>query len=499
MLVRTAARERHNLRWLLLVPPTLVVIEWLGRTMALGGRSRYALIGLAVLIVIARPVKILVDRWVGPGVFAIEVPILLMLVSTLVWRQRTATQLSDNPLDSAAQVRVICVSLALLLGAFALLSAPKEQATPRQRLTTGPFRVYLVYIGVVVIGAPISLKPFLTMYRAVELVAGCVVLLGAYRALGNAAARRIEATIYWFTVAIIASVWVGRVLWPARALERPEDLATPVKWSLVGVYPNLAANSLGALAALLAIWSLARFMNPRRYAGRRWAALLLTVVGVTTTIAAQYRTGYVAIVTAALVVFWLRQRTVFVLLIIATVFTIASSPSLVRTAEPYVLRGQTTKEAQQLSGRTDYWSHAIPVWEKSPVFGRGLWTASRYEVLEPLGLDTTAAVHSTWVEALVGTGIAGLSLLALCVLMTLGRAWRVARASSWAPIGPLALMVLLTVRSLTGNLFESFGHEQLVFLAIALAIEDRSVRRSVGLSPEVAGTGEAGTLAVSAS
>jgi hypothetical protein len=40
-------------------------------------------------------------------------------------------------------------------------------------------------------------------------------------------------------------------------------------------------------------------------------------------------------------------------------------------------------------------------------------------------------------------------------------------------------MVMLTVRSLTGNLFESFGHEQLVFLAIVLALEDRQVRRSI--------------------
>jgi hypothetical protein len=30
----------------------------------------------------------------------------------------------------------------------------------------------------------------------------------------------------------------------------------------------------------------------------------------------------------------------------------------------------------------------------------------------------------------------------------------------------------LTVRSLTGNLFESFGQEQLIFLALILAIED---------------------------
>ncbi len=433
----------------------------------------YALIVLAVVVVVARPIKIFFDRRVGPGAIAVEIPVLFMLMSTLVWRQRGADALAYNPLDSAAELRVVCVGLALLLGGFALISPSRPEATPRRRLTTLPFRVYLGYVAVVVLGVPVSVKPFLTSYRAVELVAGCIVLLGAYRALGNAAARRIEATIYWFTVALVASVWVGRLIDPSRALARPTSTSVPLKWELTGVYPTQAANSVGALGALLAIWSLSRYMNRRRYGGRRSVALLLTLGGVATTIAAQYRTGYVAIVAAALLVFWLRQRALFVVVVASAIFVIAWSPSVIDTAQPYVLRGQSPEEAGHLSGRTEYWSNAVHVWERSPIVGRGLWTASRYEVLAPLGLEDTAAVHSTWVEALVGTGVAGLTLLITCVLMTLRRAWRVARASPWAPIGPLAIMVVLTIRSLTGNLFESFGHEQLVFLAIVLALEDR--------------------------
>jgi O-antigen ligase len=477
--LKVGPRERGQALWLLALPFAVAFIVWLARTMAFGGRSRYALIGLAVFAVVARPIWIVVARKAGPAALNVEVPLVLLLASTLVWRTRGATALATNPLDSAAQLRIAMVAAAALLGFFAFFSPPRPEATPRERLTTLPFRLYLAYLAVVIVGIPFSVKPLLTSYRALELAVGCIVLLGAYRALGNAAARRIEATIYWFSIALLGSVWIGRFLDPARALARPTDTAVPLKWELQGVYPSMAANTVGALGALVAIWSLSRYFNPRRYGGRRWVALALTLGGVVSIIAAQYRTGYLAFTAGALVIFWLRKRSLFVVLLATAILILAWSPSLIGSAQPYVLRGQTTQEASQLSGRVDFWSAAVPVWERSPVVGRGLWTASRYEVLAPLGFDTTASVHSTWVEALVGTGVLGLGLLLASVLETLRRAWKAARASPWAPIGPLALMVMLTVRSLTGNLFESFGHEQLVFLAIVLALEDRRVRRTL--------------------
>ena len=267
--MKVAGRERADLRWLVLLPPALLLILWLARTMAFGGKSRYALIGLAVFVVVARPIKIFLGRRMDPGAIAIEIPVLLLLVSTLVWRERSAGELAANPLDSAGLVRVTCIAIAMLLGGLALMSPARPGVTPRHRLTTLPFRLYLCYIGVVIVGTPGSVKPFLTSYRAVELIAGCVVLLGAYQAFGNAAARRIEATIYWFTVALVASVWVGRFIDPAAALQRPLNTAVPLKWELTGVFPVQAANTVGALGALLAIWSLARYMNPRQYRGRR--------------------------------------------------------------------------------------------------------------------------------------------------------------------------------------------------------------------------------------
>ena len=97
--------------------------------------------------------------------------------------------------------------------------------------------------------------------------------------------------------------------------------------------------------------------------------------------------------------------------------------SLVGEVEPYALRGQTPEEARELSSRLDYWSAALPVWRESPLIGKGLLTGTRFEVLAPLGLTFTSGIHSTWVEALVGTGVIGLALVSLSFLITFKRAF----------------------------------------------------------------------------
>jgi hypothetical protein len=56
--------------------------------------------------------------------------------------------------------------------------------------------------------------------------------------------------------------------------------------------------------------------------------------------------------------------------------------------------GRHNDTGQGLSSRVDWWGAAIPVWRTSPLLGRGL-TGTRFEVLEPLGEDTTSSIHST--------------------------------------------------------------------------------------------------------
>jgi O-antigen ligase len=118
-----------------------------------------------------------------------------------------------------------------------------------------------------------------------------------------------------------------------------------------------------------------------------------------------------------------------------------------------------------------FWELAIPVWKESPLIGRGLLTASRFEVLEAAGLGQISTIHGTWIEALVGTGIVGTALLAGSVLVT----WRRAFAEALRVNGrllPIVIMTIVSVQSVTGSDFAVFGLSTMLFMAVALSLKD---------------------------
>jgi hypothetical protein len=429
-------------------------------------------LSLAALAVGVPTVRAILGRHVRPGFIAVEAPVLLLLLSTLVFRGRSADELAYNPLDAAAQFRVLCVALALMLGALALISRP-HAAPSSGRPTSLPIRLYFLYVVVVFLGAPLSLSLALTGYRGVELLTGLIVMVGARRSVGDEAADRIGTILYWFTVGLLLSVWIGYVVAPDLAVGYLTNKEVPIDWQLSGVVPSISANGVGTLGVLVTFWSLARLRTlPSLSTVQRRLAYAVAGLGVSSLLFAQYRTGYVAFVIGLLVYLLFGRKWVLATLVVMVVLgAIVMGPSsLVKDAEPFALRGQTTEQASELSSRVEFWTAAIPVWQKSPLIGRGLLTATRFEVLAPLGFTDVSAIHSTWVEALVGTGVIGLALLGLSFLVTFRRAF--VRALRSGDLLPVLLLTVTAVRSITGNTFETFGHQALIFLWLALAMPD---------------------------
>ena len=446
-----------------------------GLAVAMDGPLRKGLLGLAVFVVVVIVGRVVIGNRLQPGFISVELPVLLLLLSTLVLRRRTTDELAYNPLDPAAQLRVLWVLLAAMLAGAALLSPRLPGTRQRPQMTSLPVRLYILYVVVTITGAIFSVNPFLTLYRSVELVTALAVAAGAYWAAGEGATRRMEAACYWFLVALVASVWIGVVVAPGSALVKPRTSPLPVQ--LVGVFPGMPSNGVGARAMILAVWSFARLVAWRGTGKRYRSALPLFLLGLVTLVLAQYRTGYVAVVVGIAVVLGMRRRGVTVVCAAVVAAILIGAPSVVETTQPYALRGQTTEEAKGLSSRFEWWHQALPVWEQSPVIGRGLLTASRFEVLAASGRQETSGIHSTWVEALVGTGIVGFGLLLSSVLVTLARARRAAREPGGA-ILPLALVTVFLIRSITGNALESFSFEFFVFLIIASSLPDRLVGRA---------------------
>lgn len=472
--IRFGLQPAHHLWTIALIVGPLLAIA-----LAAGGTARLVAGGGILLTLVAGLSS--AGGTVRDGVFSLEVPLVLLVLSTLVLRIRDAETLASNPLDSAGAVRVALAGLALLLGAHALLLS-ERRAGPVRRLTSRPFRIYLAYIAVVAIGAVLSSRPTLTSYRAFELLTGAVVIAGALQVVGRLAVKRTISLLYWSIVGLILTVWAGVLIAPSLALSPVGErfsFGAPLPWRIVGVMPVMSANFVGTVGVTLFLWSLAYWLREDRMGvgPRPFIAGSLTFLGLATLLAAQYRTGYAAALAGVGVLLLLRKRTGIAVLLLTVALTAGVSGVVSGSdVEGFVLRGQSAEVATGLTGRTIWWEEAIVVFRESPLIGGGLLTASRFEVLAELGATTTSTIHSTWIEALVGTGLAGASLVLVAFLVTFRRSWTEARS----PVGsvvPALLMTILLVRSLTANTFESFGLEALLFMTICVWMTDERVAR----------------------
>ena len=380
----------------------------------------------------------------------------LLLSSTFVWRARSTSALDSNPLDSAAILRVGLVSLAALL-AFVILLSPEYIA---RRIPT-PLRFLGAYVVVATLAAINSPLPLQALYRAFELGAGFLAILVALVLLGDQAGTVVVRLSMIAIGTIVGVIWVEAVLFPSRAWE---PINSVVPYQLQGFLPSYSSNAVGTFGALLAIWGLARTGTGRH---KVLIANATLAFGLVTLLAAQYRTGIIGFMVAGGIVAWYRRRGLFVVLLagLALLVMFVGVSALRAQTQSTFAKGQP-ELVGTLDSRTLYWHAAMPVIRERPLLGWGLNVASR-RVLVSLGDDNTSSIHSTWIEALLGTGIIGASMLALAFLTGLRHAWSARRH----PIGLAiaGMIVFLLVRSITGPTAELFDILFLIFAALAFA------------------------------
>jgi O-antigen ligase len=410
-----------------------------------------------------------------PGYLGIEVPAVLILISTLVWRLRDTTSLASQPLDAAGILRLATLGLGGMLGLLAILRGDVRGLVTRLR-GSRPLWIYVAYVGVVIVGITASSFPFLTLFRAANLVAMLLVIVGAYQTAGDEGIWRLEKVLLWFMIGHLASVWFWVVVSTHQALRHT---TSPFPYRIEGLFPAMSTDRIGEYGVILFFWGIASWIGigrDRVIRSRRGCAAL-SAFGAVCLLFAQYRTGYVAILVGLMVLLIVRRKWILIgaLAAVGAFAVVASSvfesiipgPSIAS----FLLRGQSFRLATKLSGRDALWSAAIPVWKHSPIIGNGLETASRFDVLAGLGRGFTATLHSTWIEALVGTGVLGTILIASCVILVAWRAFGL--AFHGGRLVPLLVVGTLIVRSATGTSFEAFSLESMLFLTMAMAVRKR--------------------------
>lgn len=433
---------------------TLLSLGMLGCAAGVGwiASSRVPLTPLAVAGVIIFPVFMLLLSRNRSYLF--HLPLLAVLFAGILVRVRDATALAQDPLDGAALYRAGMMGLALVSSAAIILLFNQR----REQLLSPGLWLYFGYIGVVFTSAWFSISVGMTSYRGLELLALLVAALAGWWVTGAGGAGRSLTLIYWFITCMLVAVWINGLLLPTEAWVRVESRSPLLPWQLTGVAPALSSNSVGFLGVVLLVWSLSLSPESTRIGWRPTGILRLTFagLGLASLLAAQYRTGYVALALAGIVHLVLRKRLVVAVTLCASSLLLVSFVSLpLSDLSQLLLRGESVEQAEVLSGRTEWWRMAIPVWKESPLLGKGLLTATRYEILLPNGFSETSTIHSTWLESLVGTGIVGTTLLLMSFLITYRRSYRWFIQSGDEI--PILLLTMIAVRSPTGSTIETYG------------------------------------------
>lgn len=399
------------------------------------------------------------------------VSVVAVFAGTLVWRIRSATELSDNPADSAALVRVgldaVAIGLAIVTK-FALeqrrarMVAAGEQPAPGTRALS-PGRLYLLYIAVVLLGFSTAVKPSLVVFRAFDLLAIAWTVAVAVRVLSLDQVFTLARRILY---AMTASIAVSVVLFTSESLT---PAVGPIPFRLQGRIPEISYNSVGTFGLFL----LALGAGPKKLDKKAIA------VGIGLIVLGQYRTGYIAVAVMLLAWLVLRLRAWGVSLAVLLAY-----PAVLVLSQPIFarawIRGDQGEQTAELGGRTVFWERAIHVAERSPIIGTGLTSGTRFEVFPELGRNLISTIHSTWVEAYLGTGLIGVGLIVVIFMQALRTAWRL-RAVTLVPV---LVMASVAVRSITGSTIELAGSTLVLFAMIMFA----AWRESQGLMPETSGT-----------
>ena len=317
---------------------------------------------------------------------------------TLVWRIRTINDVNENPLDLATLVRIgfDCLAGLIALIAWHRIARPRTD-TLRGRFS--PAVLYMIYVFIVLLGMLPALKPYQVGFRAFEIAAVPIVAAVLARTFTLAECLNI---VKWLVYATAATVGASVLFFSNEAVVPMHGI---MPFRIQGVLPNLAANSVGTLGlVLVAIGAGAKKVD-------RWAVFL----GVSLIVLTQYRTGLLGL--TAMIVTYAIVRWKFTA---AVLFAGMAYPIYWLTTQPIVGqlwgRGEADAQTAALGGRTVLWTAAIRAADRSPLIGTGLTSGSRNEVLNQINGGVISTVHSTWVEAYIGTGLIGVSVIAIIFL-----------------------------------------------------------------------------------
>jgi O-antigen ligase len=390
---------------------------------------------------------------------------LLLYVSGMTFRIRSVEDIRGTPVDAWAAFRIALVSITALVLAVRLVLRQTDWFPSLFRGVVGAMAIYCLVCGTSTLW---SLYPAWTLYKAAEFlvdVALIAAILVSARTLG--AWKGLFDWVWLLTSLLSFTVWIEAAVAPAMAFQQGTDL---LPGRLNGIFPAYDENSVGEDAAVLAIVALSRLLSVTREKRGRAFYFLVLAYALTTLVFSQTRTAIVGFLLGATLVFFFSKRRGMLTALVLGIVLLFGLTTAGALADRFWQRNEQQETIETFTGRLPLWEASWKLIQERPFTGYGAYAAGRFGVLTDPDKSEWSSVLNTYVEVLVGTGIAGLIPLFVALF---GAGWVLLRASSHSygepleqqlAIQGLGVLSILTVRSIAGP--EMIWHHATSFLVV---------------------------------
>lgn len=408
----------------------------------------WGMLSIAVLIFVVLKVSANIGNKLRKGISSLRLwqakMLLLLFMSGLVFRLRSTQQAIENPVDFWTAYRLLLMGI---IGLFLLLKVNKVNFL---KALNSPAGFFLIYTILELFSSSWSVYPVWTFVRSLEDIIKALIVIGTvftHPAPSASMVKKILDSIWLLFGVLLVNVFLQGLVFPDMAWNR----VGLIGYQLKGIYPHIAANGVGHIAALIGVVAFSRFLT-RGHKDKFYLIMLLFSIGIL--IFSQSRSPIFGFLLAVLVVLFYNKRSkyIFLLLLLIAVFSTSSVADLLWK---YLSRGETIEQMETLSDRLTYLQLAMPYIKERPLTGFGAHAGGRFIVVKDIN-PLLNSLHGTWQEVIIGVGILGFLPLFFSVV----GAWKALLIK--APLDQrvrqlhseiLGVLTLITFRSLFAETF----------------------------------------------
>jgi O-antigen ligase len=419
---------------------------------------------------------------------------LLIFLSGLVFRGRTAAEINNSAIDAWALYRIGCVAL---VGAILFVRLTLKKTQWVSQLFSGYVGLFLLFALISIVSTAWSLNAPWTLYKSIEFSVDLATLAAVLATLQTIEDYKKLIDLSWLLLGLLlCSAWLGAAVDPGEALFSDPNLRViPLPARLVGVFPVVSCNDLSEISATLGLVALCRMWIDPEKQYSRFRYIMLLAFSMVSLVITQTRGSFIAFLVGLVVLLIMTRR--YALAVAGGFFTVMVGGALLlltnfgSTAQNFFNRGQNATQSGGLSGRLQTWTNAYYAIIERPILGWGGFAGSRFAVLDKNSSDSSSL--NSFIDCALDLGVVGVIFVLLLVILVGWMLYRNTKNSRpWTVQSAVAVEMFVAFIVLMIRSFESSNlitHPMFSFLTIIGAAETfrrlRQERRPVvAMSPQ---------------